>query len=259
MGGMRRGPKASTQIQLEGMEEHKRRVGSEAAPASGIVFVGLSAHWPDRKPRGDFKGRYSSNSEPAELSRNPSSTKLPVSWPKLSVCARRGCRGLQGITVSPRDGDAGLAPKRGSGFITDLPLLGSGAPAPPKLLHRFNTELFSAPSRYMLQPLERKTPHHGTAPTPPGFSGCPPTLCTTGTVGAGPGGVSEPSTADPEGFESFIFKQKATTSPILHVLLLGYNLPAQRHLELRQPKIKSAKICQIYYTPPVPQPTSGSE
>lgn len=56
-------------------DPHRRSAGSGAALASGIGLVGLSMCWLGRKPRGDFKGRYSNNSEPAEPRRNPSSAK----------------------------------------------------------------------------------------------------------------------------------------------------------------------------------------
>ena len=57
-------------------DPHRHSARSGAALTSGIGLVGLSVCWLGRKPRGDFKGRYSSNSEPAEPRRNPSSAKV---------------------------------------------------------------------------------------------------------------------------------------------------------------------------------------
>lgn len=91
---------------------HQHGTGSEVALASDIGPVGLLACWLDRKSQGDFTGRYSSNSEPEKLRRNPSSAKVSVFPAKPFVLLPaivqmwwQRARGAAGTHGAPREGN----------------------------------------------------------------------------------------------------------------------------------------------------------
>lgn len=103
---------------MKQLRERRHSAGSRAAPTSGIAFMGLSECCPGRKTQGDFEGRYSSNSEPAER-RQPCSASLPGR--PLTPCLVM-VQQHTGMHVVPRDGTAKRVAVQPTSSCTDAPI-----------------------------------------------------------------------------------------------------------------------------------------